>query len=138
MELDDDVRAAVTADRLGHLVTVNPDGSPQVSIVWIGLDGDEIVAAHLMGGQKVRNIGRDPRVALTVETEGANDVGMANYLTVHGTARLTEGGAPELLQELAQTYIGPGATFPPFPNPPAGHVIHIAVDRLGGQGPWAD
>jgi|ERR1017187_1176859 predicted pyridoxine 5'-phosphate oxidase superfamily flavin-nucleotide-binding protein len=76
--LTDDVRQALTAGRLAHLATINPDGSPQVSVVWIGLDGDDIVIGHLMGGQKVTNIARDPRVALTVEGEGANPVGMAN------------------------------------------------------------
>jgi PPOX class probable F420-dependent enzyme len=131
------VRSALTAGRLGHLVTVNPDGSPQISVVWIGLEGDEIVVAHLMGGRKVTNVARDPRVALTVEADGANPVGMANYLVVHGTARLVEGGAPELLQQLAQVYVGPGTKFPPFDNPPAGHVIHIRVDRVGGVGPWS-
>ncbi len=135
MELSQAVREAVTAGHLGHLVTINPDGSPQVSIVWVGLDGDEIVVAHLMSGQKVRNIARDPRVVLTLECEGANDAGMANHLTVRGTARVTPGGAPELLGELAKTYIGPKAKFPPFPNPPPGHVIHIAVDRVAESAP---
>jgi PPOX class probable F420-dependent enzyme len=118
--LTDDVRQALTAGRLAHLVTINPDRSPQVSVVWIGLDGGDIVAGHLMGGRKVRNITRDPRVALSVETDGANEVGMANYLLVHGTARLVEGGAPELLQRLAEVYLGPGVTSPPFDNPPLG------------------
>jgi PPOX class probable F420-dependent enzyme len=136
--LTPEVRRALTAGRLGHLVTVNPDGSPQASVVWIGVDGDEIVAAHLMGGRKVINIARDPRVALTVEAEGANPIGMANYLLVRGTARLVEGGAPELLQRLAEVYLGPGVKFPPFDNPPPGHVIRIVVDRVGGVGPWAD
>jgi PPOX class probable F420-dependent enzyme len=136
--LTDDVRQALIAGRLAHLVTINPDGSPQVSVVWIGLDGDEIVAGHLMGGRKVANIARDPRVALTVEAEGANPIGMDNYLLVHGTARLAEGGAPELLQRLAQVYIGPAVKFPPFDNPPPGHVIHITIDRVGGVGPWAE
>lgn len=54
--LADDVRGALTAGRLGHLVTVNPDGSPQVSVVWIGVDGDDVVVGHLMGGQKVRHV----------------------------------------------------------------------------------
>lgn len=136
--ITDDVRAALNAGNLGHLVTVNPDGSPQVSVVWIGVDDDDdIVAGHMMGGRKVTNIARDPRVALTVEAEGANPVGMANYLIVHGTARLVEGGAPELLQRLAETYIGPGVKFPPFENPPPGHVIHITAERIGGVGPWA-
>ena len=62
---------------------------------------------------------------------------MQHYLVVHGRARVTEGGAPELLQKLARTYIGPDAVFPPMPNPPPGCVMHITVERLGGLGPWA-
>ena len=135
--LTEDVREALTAGRLGHLTTLNPDGSPQVSVVWIGLDGDDIVIGHLMHGRKVANIARDPRVALTVEAEGANPVGLTNYLIVHGTARLLEGGAPELLQRLAEVYVGPGVTFPPFDDPPPGTVIHITAERIGGIGPWA-
>ena len=90
-----------------------------------------------MGGRKVANIARDPRVALTVETGGANPVGMANYLIVRGTARLTDGGAPELLQRLAEVYVGPGVRFPPMDDPPPGHVIRITAERIGGVGPWA-
>ena len=134
--LTDDVRRALTAGRLGHLTTVNADGSPQASVVWIGLDGDDIVVGHLGRGRKVRNIARDPRVTLTVEAEGANPVGMTNYVLIRGTARLVEGGAPELLQRLAEVYIGPGVKFPPFDNPPPGHVIHITADHIGGLGPW--
>lgn len=136
--LNEAARQALTAGRLGHLVTINPDGSPQVSTVWIGLDGDDIVIGHLMGGRKVTNISRDPRVSLSVEAAGANPIGMGNHLIVHGTARLVEGGAPELLQRLAETYIGPGTRFPPFDNPPPGHVIRITAERLGGTGPWSD
>lgn len=135
--LTDDIRRALTAGRLAHLTTVNPDGSPQVSVIWIGLDGDDIVIGHLMGGRKVTNISRDSRVALTVEADGANPIGMSNYLAVYGKARLVEGGAPELLQRLADVYLGPGVKFPPFDNPPPGHVIHITPERIGGVGPWA-
>jgi PPOX class probable F420-dependent enzyme len=135
--LTDEVRRALSAGRLGHLTTINPDGSPQASVVWIGLEGDDIVCGHLMGGRKVQNIARDPRVTLTVEAEGANPVGMTNYLLIRGTARLVEGGAPELLQRLAETYLGPGVKFPPFDDPPPGHVVHITAERIGGVGPWA-
>jgi PPOX class probable F420-dependent enzyme len=135
--LTDEVRRALTAGRLAHLATINPDGSPQASVVWIGLDGDDIVIGHLGHGRKMTNIARDPRVVLTVEAEGANPVGMGNYLIVRGTARLVEGGAPELLQRLAEVYVGPGVKFPPFDDPPAGHVIHITPERIGGLGPWA-
>lgn len=136
--MNEGVRRAVSAGHLGHLVTLNPDGSPQVSAVWIGVDGDEIVVAHMMGGRKIHNIQRDPRVALSVEAAGSNSIGMSNTLIVYGTAYLTEGGAPELLQELAEVYLGPGVTFPPMENPPPGHVIHIAPERFTGVGPWND
>jgi PPOX class probable F420-dependent enzyme len=133
--LTDEVRRALTAGRLAHVTTINPDGSPQVSAVWIGLEGDDIVIGHLMGGRKVTNIELDQRVALTVEVDGANPMGMTNYLIVYGHARLVEGGAPGLLQRLANVYIGPDVKFPPMDGPPPGHVIHITPERVGGFGP---
>lgn len=136
LTLSPEVREALSAGRLAHITTINPDGSAQVSVVWIGLEGDDIVIGHLMSGKKIDNIVRDPRVALTVETEGSNGVGMGNYLIVYGNATVVEGGAPELLQRLAKTYVGPDVKFPPFDNPPPGHVIHITPERLGGLGPW--
>lgn len=138
MTLNDEVRAALESAHLAHLVTLNADGSPQVSIVWVGVDGDEVVTGHLGAYQKVRNVGRDPRVALSVVTGGQNEHGLDHYLVVHGRARVTEGGAPELLQRLATTYIGPGAIFPPMPDPPPGYVLRIAVDKVTGIGPWGD
>jgi PPOX class probable F420-dependent enzyme len=122
---------------LAHLVTLEPDGRPQVSIVWIGLDGDEIVAGHLPEHRKIRNMRRDPRVVLSVEAGTRNAIGLDEYLVVHGRARITEGGAPELLQRLAQVYLGPEVKFPPMDNPPRGYMTHITVERIGGVGPWA-
>jgi PPOX class probable F420-dependent enzyme len=135
--LPDSAREVLESDGLAHLVTLNPDGSPQVTCVWIGLEGDEIVCAHLGRFQKVKNIERDPRVTLSVEAPGENAIGMKHYLVVHGKARITEGGAPELLQKLAATYIGPGVKFPPMPEPPPGVVTRITPERVGGMGPWA-
>ncbi len=66
--LPDSARVVLESPALAHLVTLNPDGSPQVTIVWVGLDCDEIVAAHLPEHRKVRNIRNDPRVALSIET----------------------------------------------------------------------
>jgi PPOX class probable F420-dependent enzyme len=136
--LNDEARAALEGGRLVHLVTLNADGSPQVSLVWVGLDGDEIVSGHLDERQKLRNVRRDPRVTLSLETGGRNPIGLDHYLIVHGHARVTEGGAPELLQRLAEVYIGPGVTFPPMDDPPPGFVLRIAPDRVGGIGPWAE
>jgi PPOX class probable F420-dependent enzyme len=130
-------RAVLQSPALAHLVTLNPDGSPQVTVVWVGLDGDEIVAAHLPEHRKVRNIRNDSRVALSVETQTRNAMGLTEYLVVYGTARITEGGAAELLQELAHTYLGPGVRFPPTDSPPPGYITHIKVNRVSGVGPWA-
>jgi hypothetical protein len=102
----------------------------------VGLDGNEIVCGHLAQHQKVRNMRNDPRVALSIEAEGKTD-GFDNYLVVYGRARITEGGAPDLLQRLAETYVGPGVKYPPMPDPPPGYVTHIAVERVAGIGPWA-
>ena len=134
----DSVRTLIESGPLAHLVTLNPDGSPQVTIVWIGIEGDEIVSGHLFRHRKVENILRDPRVGLSLEAPGANAIGMRNYAVVYGQARITEGGAPELLQRLAYTYVGPGVTFPPTPEPPPGYITRIRVERITGQGPWAD
>ena len=136
MSLPESARELIGSGALGHLVTLNRDGSPQVSCVWIGLDGDELVSGHLPLHQKVRNIRRDPRVAVTFEGTRMHPPGLKEYLVVHGRARITEGGAPELLQRLAHVYLGPDVKFPPMPNPPPGYVTRIAVERIGGVGPW--
>ncbi len=135
VEISEAARSVVESGRLAHVVTVNADGSPHVTIVWVGLDGDDIVIGKLMLDQKVRNIRRDPRVSFSIEAEGAQ-YGMQNYLVVEGTARVEEGGAPELLHQLAQRYIGIGAQFPPMPDPPAGFIIRITPEKVRGMGPW--
>ena len=135
--LPESARSLLSSGRLAHLVTVNPDGSPQISIVWVGVDGDEIVLAHLGAGQKIRNLERDPRVALSVESDEVEPNGLHHYLVAYGTARITDGGGPELLQELAHLYIGPDVKFPPGDNPPPGRIVHITVERITGVGPWA-
>jgi PPOX class probable F420-dependent enzyme len=135
--LPPEARALLESDALAHLVTLNRDGSPQVSVVWVGLEGDELVTAHLRPQQKLRNVSRDPRVVVSLEGTVTNDYGLCEYLVVHGRARIEEGGAPEHLQRLARTYLGPDVVFPKMDNPPAGWRLRITVDRIGGVGPWA-
>ncbi len=135
--LPESARRVLESDALAHLVTLEPDGRPQMSCVWVGLDGDEIVAGHLPEHRKVKNMRRDPRVTLSIEAGTKNRIGLNEYLVIHGTARITQGGAAELLQRLAHTYLGPDVKFPPMDNPPPGYVTHITVERVGGVGPWA-
>jgi PPOX class probable F420-dependent enzyme len=129
-------RALIESDAVAHVVTLDKDGGPQVTAAWVGLDGDEIVFATLPDQRKLRNLRLDPRIALSIPTTTTNEWGLLEYLVVYGTARVTEGGATEVLQRLAHTYLGPDVMFPPVPNPPPGYVTRITVERLGGVGPW--
>ncbi|MDG4665129.1 PPOX class F420-dependent oxidoreductase [Mycobacterium sp. 236(2023)] len=139
MKLNEAARELIGRGADATLVTLNADGSPQVSVVWVALqstpDGDELVAAHLSEHQKVRNVRRDPRVALTIVSPEGPGAVMRSYLAIQGTARIVEGGAPEVLAELAQTLAAPDAGFPP-PNAPAGYLTRIRIDKVGGVGPW--
>jgi PPOX class probable F420-dependent enzyme len=135
--IPEEARALVESSALAHLVTLEPDGRPQMSCVWVGMDGDDIVFASLGPRRKLDNIRRDPRVTLSLEGTQISGIGLKEYLVVHGHARIEEGGGPELLQRLAYTSLGPDVKFPPMDDPPPGVVVHIAADRLGGVGPWA-
>ena len=127
--IPEDVRAVIESGALAHLVTLNRDGSPQISCVWVGLDGDELVSAHLSGAQrKLANVRRDPRVSLSLEAKEGDTIGMR-----HRPARaraVTEGGAPELLQS-SHTPTRAGAVTDAGSAP--GHVLHRG--RVGGTAP---
>jgi hypothetical protein len=109
-----------------------------VSVAWLALqstvDGDdELVTAHLQENQKIRNIRRDSRVALTfVSTDRSGP--FPPYLSIKGTARVEEGGAPELLAELTAAMFGPGTNFPP-PDAPPGYVTASRSRRSAASGP---
>jgi PPOX class probable F420-dependent enzyme len=139
MKLDDTARALIGNGADATLVTINHDGSPQVSLVWVALqstpDGDELVSAHLAEYKKTRNIRRDPRVVLTIVSKD-HPGEQTPYLSVSGTARIVEGGAPELLSELAEVMLGSSEHFPP-PNSPPGLLTRVHIEKVGGYGPWA-
>ena len=135
--LPEAARELIESGALGHLVTLGPDRSPQVTCIWVGLDGDELVSGHLAASQrKLQNVRRDPRVTLSFEGTRVHPPGMKEYLVVHGRARIEEGGAPELLQRLAHVHLGPDVKFPPMDDPPPGFTMHVTVERVGGVGPW--
>ena len=139
MKLNDAARVLIGSSP-ATLVTINRDGSPQLSVVWIVVqrtaDGDdELVTAHLSEYQKIRNIRRDPRVAVTfVSTDRSRP--FTPYLSIKGTARVEEGGAPELLVELTTALFGRGTNFPP-PDAPPGYLTRITIEKVSGVGPWA-
>ena len=131
-----EVRAALTAGHLAHLTTLNPDGSPQTTIIWIGVDGDEIVSGHMAMTKKLRNVQQDPRVSISLELDGRNAMGLDHYLVIEGTAEVTDGGAHALLRRLAKVYLGPGTDFLPMADPPPGFVLRTTLTRVRGVLPW--
>jgi PPOX class probable F420-dependent enzyme len=136
MKLSNAARELIGEGADATLVTINPDGTPQVSLVWVALrstpDGDELVTAHLAEHKKVRNVRNDPHVALTIVSTGDAGKAMRPYLAINGIAYIEEGGAPAVLKELAQTLSDPNV-FPPEGAPP-GYVTHIRIDKVGGIG----
>jgi PPOX class probable F420-dependent enzyme len=136
ISLPEAARQLLNSAAVAHVVTIDEDGGPQVTAAWVGIDGDEIVLATLPDQRKLRNLRRDPRIAFSVPSTTRNEWGLLEYLVVYGTAQVTEGGAAEILQRLAHTYIGPDVVFPNMPDPPPGFVTRITPERLGGVGPW--
>ncbi|BCJ73844.1 PPOX class F420-dependent enzyme [Catellatospora sp. IY07-71] len=92
----------IDADTFATLATVNPNGSPQSSVVWVTRDGDHVVFSTILGRRKTRNMQREPRVSLTL-FDPANPY---QYVEVRGEVTMTEQGGPELIQELSQRYTG--------------------------------
>ena len=133
----DSVRTLIESGPLAHLVTLNPDGSPQVTIVWIGIEDDEIVSGHLFRHRKSKHPARPARGALPGGSGSKRDRD-AQLRGALWTGADHGGRGAELLQRLAYTYVGPGGTFPPMAEPPPGYITRIRVERITGQGPWAD
>jgi len=139
MTLPDSAKELIRSGALGHLVTIDPDDAPQVTCVWVAIDGDDLMTAHLNPGlRKLENVRRDPRVAISFEGTKIHPPGLREYIVVRGRAMIEEGGAAELLQELAHVYLGPDVRFPPMDDPPPGVRMRIAVERVSGIGPWAE
>jgi PPOX class probable F420-dependent enzyme len=137
MKIPESVRDLLPKAPLAHLTTLNSDGSPQVTVVWVGIEDEEFVIGHMAAHKKVRNVRRDGRVALSLLGDKTNAQGLREYAVIYGHARVTEGGAVDLLQRLARIYRGPTVDFPPaaMRNIP-GYVTRIAPTRFAGIGPW--
>jgi PPOX class probable F420-dependent enzyme len=125
--LPDSARALVNSGRLAHVVTLNDDGSPQVSCVWIAMDGDELVMMHSAEHLKVRNLRRDPRVVVSIESEDRSAAGpdpsFQFHLVVYGKVTVIEGAAPDLAPLICANY----GCAPP-PNVPTGYITRISID----------
>jgi PPOX class probable F420-dependent enzyme len=139
MTIPDRVREFLDTGPLAHIVTLDPDGTPYVTLAWAGFDGDELVFATFFGTEqrKLQNLRRDPRITLSFEAKEHTGEGLHPYLVIQGRARITEGGALAVMDALAEHYIEPGAVYPMRDAPP-GVVTHVTIEEIYGQGPWRE
>ena len=131
------VRELLATGPLAHVVTLDPDGTPRVTLAWAGVEGDEVVMAtfYNLDQPKLSNLRRDPRVVLSAHAKEHTGEGLHPYVVIQGRGRISEGDALEVMDRLAESYIGPGQVFP-IRDVPDGAVVHVTVDRIYGQGPW--
>ncbi|MET3807396.1 PPOX class probable F420-dependent enzyme [Nakamurella sp. UYEF19] len=102
-ELSADLLALLTGGSPCYLATTMPDGSPQITQTWVDTDGTNILINSVKGFQKMRNIERDPRVALSV----ADLANPFRYFQIRGTVLgVTTDGAVDHIEMLAQRYLG--------------------------------
>ena len=130
-----ELRDLIESGPLAHLSTINADGSPQVTVIWIGLDGDDLVSGHLSQRAKLRNIERDPRVVLSFDAPREPGVFLNPYAVLRARAAAAPSdGAWDLLNRLAKVYLSPDTEFPAPRGP--GYIVRYSVERIGGVGPW--
>jgi nitroimidazol reductase NimA-like FMN-containing flavoprotein (pyridoxamine 5'-phosphate oxidase superfamily) len=88
MALPESAKDLIRSGALGHLVTLGASGRPQVTCVWVGVDGDDLLTAHLNPHlRKIENVRRDPRVTISFEGSEIRPPGLTEYVVVHGGRR---------------------------------------------------
>jgi PPOX class probable F420-dependent enzyme len=109
------------------VATINPDGSPQTSVIWVGRDGNDVVFSTVEGRVKHRNMQRDPRVSVSV----IDSADPENYVELRGHASMTFDVGRQLDTQLSRKYDGRD----PQPDRPGAVrvVVRIEVDRASGR-----
>ncbi len=130
--------ALLGSDAVAHVWTTNPDGTPQVSVVWVIAHGDEIIFGTDTASQKARNLRRDDRIVLSIEDVERNERGFQRHLVLRGRATIEDGPDPALMDRLAQKYLGLDRHPLALRDSPTRVVVRVSVDRISGVGPWVD
>ena len=128
--LPQSVKTLLVDKAYGHVVTFNSDGKPQVTMVWMDVDGDEVLFNTADGRRKPQNLRQDPRIIVSVQDRTNPQA----YAIFHGKARITEEGADAHIDKLAKRFTGADKYM--FRQPGEKRlVVRISVDRIGGYGP---
>jgi PPOX class probable F420-dependent enzyme len=127
VDIPDDVRAMLTEPIFFHAATINPDGSPQLSVIWADLDGDLVRFSTAEGRAKPRNLRRDPRIAISFT---APDNPYRNVV-LNGQAVEIENRGMDLIDLMARKYLGTGRY--PWARPGDVRVdVAVQIDRISG------
>ena len=126
------------SDAVAHVWTSNPDGTPQVSVVWVIVQDDEIVFGCDGSSRKARNLRSNPAVILSIEDDERNGRGFQRHLVIRGRATLSDGPDPQLMDRLADKYLGLARHPLSMRDSPSAVVVRVAIDRVSGVGPWVD
>ena len=138
MDIPAPAQALLGTDAVAHVWTCNPDGSPQVSVVWVLCQDDEIVFGTDTSSVKVRNLRLNPSVILSVEDTERNGRGFQRHLVLRGRARVEPGPDPALMDRLARKYLGLDRHPLALRDSPTAAVVRVDVERVSGVGPWVD
>ena len=130
--------ALLGSDAVAHVWTTNPDGTPQVSVVWVIAQGDEIAFGTDTSSQKAKNLRRDNRIVLSIEDTERNERGFQRHLVVRGRARIDPGPDPELMDRLAKKYLGLHRHPLAMRDSPTSVVVRVKIGRISGVGPWVE
>ena len=130
--------ALLGSDAVAHVWTTNPDGTPQVSVVWVIAQGDEIAFGTDTSSQKAKNLRRDNRIVLSIEDTERNARGYQRHLVVRGRARIYPGPDPELMDRLAKKYLGLHRHPLAVRDSPTSVVVRVKIERISGIGPWVE
>ncbi|GAA0333049.1 PPOX class F420-dependent oxidoreductase [Streptomyces olivoreticuli] len=131
-ELSDDLKKLLDdAPVFAAVATVQPDGSPQLSVTWIARDGNDLLISTTVGRRKEQNLRRDPRVTVLINPHNAP----YTYAEVRGSATLTTEGGQELINTLSRKYTGKDYTdFNPASAEDAERVVvRIAPRKVVGS-----
>src|SRR6202158_298700 len=134
--LSESVKKVLEDKAYGHVVTFNPNGRPQLTMVWMDVEGNEALFNTAEGRKKAQNLRRDPRIIISVQNRNEPQ----SYLVLNGTATVTETGADAHADKLAKRFLGVDEY--PYRQPGEKRlIVRVKVDRLRGIGPkmrpWA-
>ncbi len=129
ISLPEDLKAVIDARNFAHLVTLDPDGTPQASAMWIMREGDQIVFNTAQGRRKWRNMNRDPRVAVSIIPAAKP---YENW-SIHGqVAEMRTSDGVAVIDRLAQKYIG-REKYPWLTPDMVRVTVIVDVERIAGS-----